>query len=110
MLKPGRYEEYFGFTDEDIQTLVRRPQCRLSYQELKDWYDGYRLNGRDIYNPNSVIRAIGEDKCDNYWRGTSANREAARLINLNYEGLKEDMILLMDGEHLKFNCPVSRTT
>ena len=104
MMKPGNYEEYFGFTDNDVQELVRNPQCRLSYEELKDWYDGYRLNGKDIYNPNSVITAIDEEMCANYWSGTSALDEAARLINLNYEGLKEDIILLIDGEKIRFNC------
>ena len=104
MLKPGKYEEYFGFTDADIRTLIQSPQCKLSYQKLKSWYNGYKLNGKDIYNPNSVITAIDEEKCDNYWRGTSANREAARLINLNYQGLKEDIILLIDGEQIRFNC------
>ena len=84
MLSPGKYEEYFGFTDEEIQTLVQSPDCILSYQELKKWYDGYKLNDMDIYNPNSVITAIAFKKCANYWRGTSALDEALRLINLNY--------------------------
>ena len=104
MLSPGKYEEYFGFTDEEIQTLVQSPECRLSYQELKKWYDGYKLNDIDIYNPNSVITAIDFKRCANYWRGTSALDEALRLINLNYEGLKEDLILLLDGQQIKFNC------
>ena len=104
MLSPGKYEEYFGFTDEEIQTLIQSPECRLSYQELKKWYDGYKLNDIDIYNPNSVITAIDFKKCANYWRGTSALDEALRLINLNYEGLKEDLILLLDGQQIKFNC------
>ena len=104
MLKPGKYGEYFGFTDKEVHAIVQSPLCALSYQELKDWYDGYKLSEKDIYNPNSVITAIDEEMCANYWSGTSALDEAARLINLNYEGLKEDIILLIDGEQIKFNC------
>ena len=104
MLIPGKYEEYFGFTDKEVQTLVKSSECGLSYQELKDWYDGYKLNGKEVYNPNSVIKAIRYEMCANYWSGASANRDASHLINLNYEGLKEDLILLLDGEQIKFNC------
>ena len=104
MLIPEGYEQYFGFTETDVRELLQNTSSSLSFQELKDWYDGYRLNGTDVYNPNSVCQAITRKKCLNYWKDTSAMDEAVRLINLNYEGLKEDMILLIDGEKIKFNC------
>ena len=104
MLFPEGYERYFGFTETDVMELLQKSSGSLTFRELRNWYDGYRLNGTEIYNPNSVSLAIKKNKCRNYWRGTSATEEAVRLISLNYKGLKEDMILLIDGEKIKFNC------
>ncbi|MBQ8706901.1 MAG: AAA family ATPase [Succinivibrionaceae bacterium] len=104
MLKPGNYEEYFGFTDKDVQELIQNARCRLSYQELKDWYDGYKLNGKDIYNPNSVITAIRDGICDNNWSGTASNEEVLRLINMNFMNVRNDIVNLIQGAQIPFNC------
>ena len=63
MLRPVPYEKYFGFTEEEIDEIVKSPSCRITRQELKDWYEGYRLNGIDIYNPNSVVSAVTDGVC-----------------------------------------------
>ena len=104
MLRPVPYEEYFGFTEEDIANIVKLPQCKLSHQELKEWYEGYKLNGMDIYNPNSVVSAINDGVCQSYWSRTSSNEEVVRLINMNFDGIKEDIINLIEGREITFNC------
>ena len=102
MLSPEPFEQYFGFTEEEVDQIVKSPGCSLSYQELKDWYEGYRLNGTDIFNPNSVVSAIADGKCKGFWSGTSSNEEVVRLINLNFKGIKSDIIKLLDGLKLPF--------
>ena len=104
MLRPVPYEEYFGFTEEDVAKIVKLPQCKISHQELKEWYEGYKLNGIDIYNPNSVVSAISDCKCKSYWSGTSSNEEVVRLINMDFQGIKEDIINLIEGDEVTFNC------
>ncbi len=104
MLKPIPYEKYFGFTEEEVATIVANPSCKLSHQELKDWYEGYKLNGIDIYNPNSVVTAVSDGKCKSYWSGTSSNEEVVRLINMNFNGIKDDIIKLIEGDEVTFSC------
>ena len=104
MLSPEPYEKYFGFTEEEVAEIVKLPQCKLTHQELKEWYEGYKLNGIDIYNPNSVVSAISDCKCKSYWSGTSSNEEVVRLINMDFQGIKEDIINLIEGDEVTFNC------
>jgi uncharacterized protein YktB (UPF0637 family) len=103
MLSPEPYEKYFGFTEEEVAEIVKLPQCKISHQELKEWYEGYKLNGIDIYNPNSVVSAISDCKCKSYWSGTSSNEEVVRLINMNFRGIKNDITKLIDGIKIPFN-------
>ena len=104
MLAPEPYEQYFGFTEEEVAAIVANPSCKLSHQELKDWYEGYKLNGIDIYNPNSVVSAVSDGVCQSYWSGTSSNEEVVRLINMNYDGVKDDILHLIEGGTIQFDC------
>ena len=104
MLRPVAYEEYFGFTEEEIAKIVKLPQCKISHKELKEWYEGYKLNGKDIYNPNSVVSSISDGICQSYWSGTSSNEEVVNLINMNFDGIKDDIIHLIEGSAIQFSC------
>ena len=103
MLRPVPYEEYFGFTEEEVAEIVKLPQCKIRHQELKEWYEGYKLNGKDIYNPNSVVSAISDGICQSYWSGTSSNEEVVRLINMDFDGIKNDVMNLIEGARVVFD-------
>ena len=103
MLSPEPFERYFGFTEDEISQIVNMPWCKLSQENMKYWYEGYKLNGVDVYNPNSVASAVADGKCKCYWSGSSSNEDFIRLINLNYKGIKTDIIKLLDGMKLPFN-------
>ena len=104
MLSPEPYEKYFGFIEDEVAEIVKNPSCAISLQELKEWYEGYKLNGVDIYNPNSVVSAVNDGKCKSYWSGTSSNEEVVNLINMNFDGIKDDIIRLIEGNVIQFNC------
>ena len=104
MLSPEPYEKYFGFTEDEVAEIVKSPSCKISSQELKEWYEGYNLNCIDIYNPNSVVSAVQDGKCKSYWSGTSSNEEVVRLINMDFDGIKRDIVNLIEGEEVIFNC------
>ena len=104
MLSPEPYEKYFGFTEEEVAEIVKLPQCKISHQALKEWYEGYKLNGIDIYNPNSVVSAVSDGKCKSYWSGTSSNEEVVRLINMDFDGVKNDILNLIEGDEVTFSC------
>ena len=56
ILNPGRFTEYVGFTSGEVEALCK--QYGIDYDECKSWYDGYKLNGYEIYNPESVVKCI----------------------------------------------------
>ncbi len=117
MLTPGTFAPYFGFTREEVDYICEQSDSPVSRSDLRDWYDGYRLKMPvqdsvtkewlltevDIYNPNSVSKAVNRNECANYWSGTSSNEEVIRLINLNYEGIKTDILSLIEGAQVSFN-------
>ena len=104
MLTPEPYEKYFGFTEDEVAEIVKGPLCTLSHRELKEWYEGYQLNGIDIYNPNSVVSAVNDGKCRSYWSKTSSNEEVVRLINMDFDGIKKDIMDLIEGARVQFDC------
>ena len=104
MLAPGDFAKYFGFTEDEVAEIVKSPKCQISHQDLKEWYEGYKIKGVDIYNPNSVTKAVSRNECISYWSGTSSNEEVARLINMNFDGIKQDILNLIEGREIAFNC------
>lgn len=104
MLTPGDYAPYFGFTDEEVAEIVKSPRCKVTHAELKKWYEGYKIKGTDIYNPNSVSKAVSRNECISYWSGTSSNEEFVRLINTDFDGIKEDIVDLLEGGEVTFSC------
>ncbi|SFP63312.1 PD-(D/E)XK nuclease superfamily protein [Ruminobacter amylophilus] len=104
MLSPGDYAPYFGFTEDEVANIVKSPNCKVSHQDLKEWYEGYKIKGVDIYNPNSVCKAVTRNECISYWSGTSSNEEFVRLINMDFDGIKEDIINLIEGDEVTFSC------
>ena len=100
MVTPGPMARYFGFTKDEVHALAERHG--MDYDELEMWYDGYQIGPeKSMFNPNSVMEAIRNDWCDNYWSKTGAYDAVASYINMNYEGLKDDIIDLLAGNHAK---------
>ncbi len=117
MLTPGNFAPYFGFTDEDVNRICELPQNAISKSLLKEWYEGYKFKMTvmdaktkklnvvdvDIYNPNSVCKAISRQECIGYWSKTSSQEEVERLINMDFKGIKRDIVKLVDGGKVPFN-------
>ena len=98
MVTPGRLASFFGFTKEEVRQLAEKHQ--VDFDELVNWYDGYRIGAEpSMFNPNSVMRAINEQWCDSYWGKTGATDAMSGYINMNYDGLKDDIISMLAGEH-----------
>ena len=97
MLDSYPITEFYGFTEDEVKKLCEEYQ--LDYDSMKAWYDGYHIDGMDIYNPNSVCMSIKKKKFDSYWKNTSSFASINTFITMNYEGLKDDvMSMLADGK------------
>ena len=102
MVKPGSMARFFGFTKDEVRMLAERHG--MDFDELEKWYDGYRIgNEPSIFNPNSVMQAVTEQWCESYWGRTGAVDAVADYIQMNYEGLKDDIIRMLAGERSKVN-------
>jgi len=81
-----RYSQYFGFTQEEIDSLLDS----LHFEEpdklkegLKSWYNGYNFGGRTVYNPWSVVNYLFDQELQPYWINTSSNELIQETIDLN---------------------------
>ena len=102
MIEPGDMGEFFGFTKEEVKMLAERHD--VDFDELEKWYDGYQIGDvTSMFNPNSVIQAIMRRRCRSYWASTGAYDTVARYIQMNYEGLKDDIIKMLAGGRCKVN-------
>ena len=88
---------YIGFTDEEVQDLCRR--YVMDYSECRSWYDGYRQHGYEIYNPQSVVKAITNQKYKSYWSMTSTYQVIVDRLQQNFKGTKDAVIRMMSGEN-----------
>ena len=77
---------------------------RLDFDELEKWYDGYQIGLQSsMFNPNSVIQAVNKHGCESYWATTGAFDAVADYIQMNFHGLKNDIVRMLAGERVKVN-------
>lgn len=102
MLDPGPLAEYVGFTEQEVEELCGRYQMDLA--EIKNWYDGYSFPGESsVYSPRSVVNAMRFRKIGNYWNQTETFEALRIYIEMNFEGLKDDVISMIAGNAVPVN-------
>ena len=99
ILNPGKFAKYYGFTEDEVKTLCER--YKLDFETAKFWYDGYKVGEYELYNPNSIIELINHGTYKSYWSATAAYDIVKEAINLNFEGLKDDIIKLCSGTSIR---------
>lgn len=95
MLGADNFTPYFGFTEEEVKDLCVKYE--MNFDSVKEWYNGYLIDGMHMYNPNSVYQAMVRHKLNSYWKNTSAFDTINTYITLNYDGLKEDVLKMLSG-------------
>ena len=101
MIDPGPLAEYVGFTEE-VSELCER--YGMDMQELKSWYDGYSFEGApSIYSPRSVVSCMRFGKFGNYWNQTETFEALKMYIDMNFEGLRDDVLSMIAGESVPVN-------
>ena len=102
MIRPGKMSNALGFTHEEVEALCQRHGMDIS--EMERWYDGYRIGKAPrMFNPYSVIKAINDEECRSYWTTTGAYDSVITYIQMNFEGLKDDIIRMLAGERVYVN-------
>ncbi len=105
MLEPGPLAEFVGFTQDEVSGLCNKYEMDIS--EMQSWYDGYRFdNNISIYNPKSVVSSLELRKYGNYWNKTETFEALRNYIDMNFEGLKDDVLRMMLGERIPINSDI----
>ncbi|MDD6069537.1 MAG: AAA family ATPase [Clostridiales bacterium] len=95
MLKSRPITEYYGFTEEDVKELCKKHD--MDFNSAKAWYNGYLIDGKHMYNPNSVVQSMMNRDFDSYWKNTSSFASINTFITMNYAGLKDDIMTMLAG-------------
>lgn len=74
-------EEGFGFTEEEVDALLKSYGLLEKKDEFKEWYDGYRFGRQRIYNPLSLLSAVAKGETGPYWTNTSEKSSLFELLN-----------------------------
>ena len=100
MVEPRKMATFFGFTKEEVQALAVKHG--MDFDELEKWYDGYQIGPQpSMFNPNSVMQAVDIGRCRSFWASTGAFDSISGYINMNFDGLKEDIINMLAGGRAK---------
>ena len=97
MIEPKPLEKFMGFTENEVKALC--DQNNVDYDVMKQWHDGYHLtNEISSFSPRSVVASITRKQFSNYWNNTEGYEALSLYINMNFDGLKEDIIMMLAGE------------
>ena len=97
MTEPLNLGQYIGFTENEVKDICK--QHDVAFNQMQQWYDGYSFKDvPHIYNPNSVVNAATYKKFISYWTKTETFESLQEYIDMNMEGLRDDIVKLIAGE------------
>jgi hypothetical protein len=97
------FDDKFGFTEEELEALLKDFNLLDRYDEVQIWYNGYRFGKRIIYNPWSIINFLGseEKELKPYWINTSDNKMVEGLLSKGGKELRKELEGLIRGETIE---------
>ncbi len=103
----SRFDEQFGFTDQEVQKILDDYALSSHFEETKEWYDGYRFGNADIYCPWDVINYVEQLRYDpaavpqDFWSNSSGNAMVRRFIDMADVSTKNEIERLIAGESIE---------
>jgi len=92
---------YIGITLSEAEELCR--SHNLDFAECKRWYDGYQINGNEVFATKSVVQSIKDREFDSYWSNTGSYESIANYINLDFDGIVYDIQQMLAGKSVMVN-------
>ena len=103
----SRFDERFGFTEDEVEKMLKDYQLETHLASMKEWYDGYRFGDADIYCPWDVINRV-DDLCDTpeaepkcYWINSSGNVLVKRFVSIANRTTQDEIERLIAGEPIE---------
>ncbi len=98
-LLSGNFNDKFGFTEQEVVTMLKDFDALDRYEDVQRWYNGYNFGGRIIYNPWSITNFLANEKeLKPYWINTSDNEIVENLLSNGGKELREELEVLIRGE------------
>ena len=101
------YDECFGFTDKEVQEILKYFNLSEHYTDVREWYDGYHFGNTDIYCPWDVIRyckslcADPTAKPQDFWSNSSGNALVRSFIDKADVQTKDEIERLIAGKYIE---------
>lgn len=101
------FDETFGFTNEEVKSMLKYYGLDRHFNQVREWYDGYRFGNADVYCPWDVVNYCDDHRSNpnaepkNYWMNTSGNEIINHFVDsLNQPGMlaKRELERLVNGE------------
>ena len=105
-IRDSRYNEYFGFTQAEVDIILKDADCIEHAENVREWYDGYHFGEVDVYCPWDVmnyIRDLQHDimaKPESYWKNTSDNAIIRSFIDYAGTNITKKMETLLAGNYI----------
>ena len=102
----SRLNEYFGFTQEEVDTLLKAANATKHSEEIKHWYDGYHFGNVDVYCPWDVMNYLRDlqlnpnAKPESYWNNTSDNSIIRSFIDYAGSNITKKLETLLSGNSI----------
>ena len=102
-----RYDEYFGFTDQEVLEICNDYNMSQKYEIIKEWYNGYIFGEANVYNPWSVMQFVDDLTANinrypsSYWANTSSNSIVKSLIDRADDETKKEIEALIEGKTIE---------
>jgi hypothetical protein len=97
------FDDKFGFTEQEVEELLKNFHLLDRYDQVQEWYNGYYFGKRVIYNPWSIINFLGseEKELKPYWINTSDNQLVETLLSKGGKELRKELEQLIRGETIE---------
>ncbi|MCQ2249925.1 MAG: ATP-binding protein [Bacteroidales bacterium] len=97
-LNSAELAEFAGITYDETEDLCRK--FNVDFDKCKRWYDGYIVNGIEIFAPKSVVKAISSKVFESHWGKTGSYEAVSDYVNLNFDGIYDDIVKMLSNEEV----------
>lgn len=101
------YAEYFGFTDAEVRKMLQYYEIENTYDDIREWYDGYHFGNANVYCPWDVINQCDKFRLnpnapmESHWENSSSNAIVQDILENATATTKDQIEALISGEHIE---------
>ena len=105
-ISSSHLNEYFGFTQADVDQILKDADCLEHAADIKNWYDGYHFGDLDVYCPWDVMNYLRDlqrnpkAKPASYWKNTSDNSIIRSFIDYRGAKISQKLEALLSGGYI----------